>query len=130
MKILNGYSKVRKKNTVLTIGNFDGVHKGHQEIIKQTVKLSKKNNLKSVVITFKPHPNVFFKKDSKPFKLTNEETKIEEIKKLGIDYLIFMKFDKNLNKLLPENFVKKLINFRPKFIVVGYNFYFGYRRKG
>ena len=62
MKILNGYSKVRKKNTVLTIGNFDGVHKGHQEIIKQTVKLSKKNNLKSVVITFKPHPNDFFKK--------------------------------------------------------------------
>ena len=130
MKILNGYSKVRKKNTVLTIGNFDGVHKGHQEIIKQTVKLSKKNNLKSVVITFKPHPNDFFKKDSKPFKLTNEETKIEEIKKLGVDYLIFMKFDKNLNKLLPENFVKKLINFRPKFIVVGYNFHFGYRRKG
>ena len=130
MKILNGYSKVRKKNTVLTIGNFDGVHKGHQEIIKQTVKLSKKNNLKSVVITFKPHPNDFFKKDLKPFKLTNEETKIEEIKKLGVDYLIFMKFDKNLNKLLPENFVRKLINFRPKFIVVGYNFHFGYRRKG
>ena len=45
MKILNGYSKVRKKNTVLTIGNFDGVHKGHQEIIKQAVKISKKNNL-------------------------------------------------------------------------------------
>ena len=130
MKILNGYSKVGNKNTVLTIGNFDGVHKGHQEIIKQTVKLSKKNNLKSVVITFKPHPNDFFKKGSKPFKLTNEETKIEEIKKLGVDYLIFMKFDKNLNKLSPEGFIKKLITFKPKFIVVGYNFYFGYRRKG
>ena len=129
MKILNGYSKI-KKNTVLTIGNFDGVHKGHQKIIKQAVKISKDNNLKSVVITFKPHPIEFFKKNHKPFKLTNDFIKIEEIKKLGVDYLIFIKFDKNLNKLLPENFIKKLIKFRPKFIVVGYNFYFGYRRKG
>ena len=130
MKILNGYSIIKKQNTVLTIGNFDGVHRGHQKIIKQIVKLSKKKNLKSVVITFKPHPSVFLKKNYKPFKLTSEETKIEEIKKLGIDYLIFLKFDKNFNKLSPENFVKKLVNFRPKFIVVGYNFRFGFKRKG
>ena len=81
MKILNGYSKI-KKFTVLTIGNFDGVHKGHQKIIKQTVKLAKKKNLNSVVITFKPHPNDFLKKNCKPFKLTSEETKTEEIKEL------------------------------------------------
>ena len=81
MKILYGYSKIKIKKTVLTIGNFDGVHKGHQKIIKQTVKLSKKKNLKSVVITFKPHPSVFLKKNNKPLKLTSEETKIEEIKK-------------------------------------------------
>jgi len=129
MKVLNGYSKIRQ-NTVLTIGNFDGIHKGHQKIIKQVVELSKKNNLKSAVITFRPHPNDFFKKNSKPFKLLSDTTKIEEIKKLGVDYLIFMKFDKNLNKLSPEGFIKKLITFKPKFIVVGYNFYFGYRRKG
>ena len=129
MKVLNGYSKIRQ-NTVLTIGNFDGIHKGHQKIIKQVVELSKKNNLKSAVITFRPHPNDFFKKNSKPFKLLSDTTKIEEIKKLGVDYLIFMKFDKNLNKLLPESFIKKLIKFKPKFIVVGYNFRFGYMRKG
>ena len=129
MKILNGYSKI-KNNTVLTIGNFDGVHKGHQKIIKQAVKISKENNLKSAVVTFKPHPIDFFKKNSKPFKLTSDETKIKEIKKLGVDYLIFIRFNKNINKLSPENFIKKLINFRPKFIVVGYNFHFGYRRKG
>ena len=63
MKILYGYSKIKNKNSVLTIGNFDGVHKGHQKIIKQTVKLSKKKNLKSVVITFKPHPNEFLNKN-------------------------------------------------------------------
>ncbi len=129
MKVLNGYSKIRQ-NTVLTIGNFDGIHKGHQKIIKKVVELSKKNNLKSIVITFKPHPIEFFKKNSKPFKLLSDATKIEEIKKLGVDHLIFMKFDKNLNKLSPEGFIKKLITFKPKFIVVGYNFYFGYRRKG
>ena len=129
MKILNGYSKI-KKNTVLTIGNFDGVHKGHQKIIKQTIKLSKEKNLKSVVITFKPHPNDFLKKKSKPFKLTNDETKIEEIKKLGTDYLVFFKFNKNFNKLSPKNFIKKLVNFRPKFIIVGYNFRFGFKREG
>ena len=82
------------------------------------------------MITFKPHPSVFLKKNYKPFKLTSEETKIEEIKKLGIDYLTFLKFDKNFNKLSPESFVKKLVNFRPKFIVVGYNFRFGFKRKG
>ena len=130
MKILYGYSKIKNKNSVLTIGNFDGVHKGHQKIIKQTVKLSKKKNLKSAVITFKPHPNDFLNKNCKPFKLTSEETKIEEIKKLGIDYLIFLKFNKTFNKLSPENFIKKLVNFRPKLIVVGYNFRFGFKRKG
>ena len=129
MKILNGYSKI-KKFTVLTIGNFDGVHKGHQKIIKQTVKLAKKKNLNSVVITFKPHPNDFLKKNCKPFKLTSEETKTEEIKKLGIDYLTFLKFDKNFNRLTPENFIKKLVNFKPKVIVVGYNFHFGFKRRG
>ena len=82
------------------------------------------------MITFKPHPNNFLKKNCKPFKLTSEETKIEEIKKLGIDYLIFLKFNKNFNKLSPENFVKKLVNFNPKFIVIGYNFRFGFKRTG
>ena len=82
------------------------------------------------MITFKPHPNEFLNKNCKPFKLTSEETKIEEIKKLGIDYLIFLKFDKTFNKLSPENFVKKLVNFRPKLIIVGYNFRFGFKRKG
>ena len=130
MKILYGYSTIKKQNTVLTIGNFDGVHRGHQKIIKQIVKLSKKKNLKSAVITFKPHPNEFLNINCKPFKLTSEETKIEEIKKLGIDYLIFLKFDKTFNKLSPENFVKKLVNFRPKLIIVGYNFRFGFKRKG
>jgi len=130
MKILDGYSKI-KKDTVLTIGNFDGIHKGHQKIIKQVVNISNKNNLKSALITFKPHPNAFFKKNIKPFKLTNDNTKICEIKKLGIDYLIFIKFNKNLNKLSPENFVKKIVNnFKPKFIVVGYNFHFGFKREG
>ena len=65
MKVLNGYSKIRQ-NTVLTIGNFDGIHKGHQKIIKKVVELSKKNNLKSVVITFRPHPNIFLKKILNP----------------------------------------------------------------
>ena len=130
MKILNGYSKIIKENTVITIGNFDGIHKGHQKILKNIVKISKKNNLKSVVITFKPHPNEYFKKNYKPFKLTNEKTKIEEIRKLGIDYLILINFNKSLNLLSPENFVKKIINFKPKFIVVGYNFHFGYKRQG
>ena len=129
MKVLNGYPKI-KKNTVLTIGNFDGVHKGHQEIIKQIVNISRKKNLKSAMITFKPHPNEFLNKNTKPFKLTSEETKIEEIKKLGIDYLIFLKFNKNFNKLSPEDFVKKLVSFKPKFIVVGYNFRFGFKREG
>ncbi|MBH71750.1 MAG: riboflavin biosynthesis protein RibF [Pelagibacteraceae bacterium] len=129
MKVLNGYSKI-KKDTVLTIGNFDGVHKGHKKIIKQTVQLSKKNNLKSVVVTFNPHPIEFFKKNHEPFKLTNNITKIDEIKKLGVDYIVFLKFNRKLNKLPPEDFIKKLIKFKPKFIVVGYNFHFGYKRKG
>tara|TARA_Y100000590_G_C15732123_1_gene1017393 strand:- start:2244 stop:3179 length:936 start_codon:yes stop_codon:yes gene_type:complete len=133
MKVLNGYSSLKKytkKNTVLTIGNFDGIHKGHQKIIKEAVKISKNNNLKSVVITFKPHPNEFFKRVKAPFKLTNDKIKILEIDKLGVDYLIFLKFDKNFNKQSPERFIKKLIFLNPKHIVVGYNFYFGYKRKG
>ncbi len=129
MKILNGYLNL-KKGTVLTIGNFDGIHKGHQKILKKNVEISKKYNLNSAVITFDPHPNEFFKKNKSPFKLTNKNTKIKEIKKMGINYLIFIKFTKDFTKLSPEKFIKKIIDLNPQFIVVGYNFRFGYKRKG
>ena len=129
MKILDGYLSL-KKGAVLTIGNFDGIHKGHQKIIKKNVEISKKNNLKSVVITFDPHPKEFFNKNKSSFKLTKKNTKIDEIKKLGVDYLIFKKFNKNFAKLSPEEFIKKISILNQKFIVVGYNFCFGYKRKG
>ena len=134
MKIFNSLHQINKdfKKNSIAIGNFDGVHKGHQKIIKECIKISKKKELNSAIITFKPHPRYFFNKKCKPFKLTSTKTKISEIEKLSPDYLIFLNFNQFLYHLSPEEFIKKILikRFKTKHIVAGYNFRFGYKRKG
>ena len=135
MKTLIGYENIitkLKKKTSITIGNFDGVHKGHQKIIRECVKVAKKKKLYSIVLTFEPHPKEYFNKQYKPFKLTSITSKIDEIKKLNINYFITLKFNNSLNHLSPENFIKNILikNLKARNIVVGYNFRFGYKRKG
>lgn len=118
--------------TAVTIGIFDGVHRGHQAILKRLVHKAKKSRLKSVVITFDPHPvNVLSKGEKIPF-LMSLEHRIRLIKKMGVDDCIVIRFTKEFSKLRPEDFIKKILidKINLKVLVTGGNFLFGFKEKG
>ncbi len=128
------YQKLKKslnnKKSVVAIGNFDGVHIGHRRILYKTVSIAKKENIESIAITFYPHPKTLFSK--KPFPLIqNLEQRINLIKKIGIDRVEIIEFNKDFSNFKPEEFIKFLKNkFSPLYIVVGEEFRFGKEKKG
>ncbi len=118
--------------TVLTIGNFDGVHMGHQRIIKQVVSSAKRIKGTSVVMTFDPHPMRYLQpeKDLPLLTLCDEKAKI--IEKLGIQILLCVKFDQSFASLEPEEFIKKILvdKLAVREIIIGKDYRFGKAKKG
>ncbi|MBT8763524.1 bifunctional riboflavin kinase/FAD synthetase [Desulfohalobiaceae bacterium Ax17] len=115
-----------------TIGNFDGVHLGHQKLIARVRDRARILNIPSVVITFDPHPlRVLVDKKTPPF-ITLTEQKLELISKLGVDYVLCLKFTKELAALEPEDFVYKYLvqGLKVKELIIGYDYAFGKGRKG
>ncbi len=125
-------SNFEKQNINLAIGNFDGVHLGHQEIIKNLINKSKNINAKSAILSFTPHPREFFTGNNDDFKIIEEEIKINLLKQFKVDYYISYIFDKPLSLLDPEEFIEKILynQLGIKSITVGYDFKFGKNRKG
>ena len=134
MKIYNCIKDFKAtKNTVVTIGAFDGVHLGHQAIFKQMQLEANKIDGETVVITFSPHPRVVLGKHDGSIKfIKTEKNKIEYIKKSGINHLIIVEFTKAFSKISPEVFIKDfIVNFiHPKVFVIGYDHQFGNNREG
>ena len=120
------------KKSAIAIGNFDGVHKGHQKVFNETRKLARRSKIKFGVLTFKPLPVMFFNKKVKNFRLVNEEKKLKLFKKNKVDFIINIKFNKKFSQMSAENFLKKIIykKINPKLIAVSNNFKFGKKRKG
>tara|TARA_Y100000816_G_scaffold24922_1_gene16043 strand:+ start:1888 stop:2847 length:960 start_codon:yes stop_codon:yes gene_type:complete len=120
------------KDSILIIGNLDGVHKGHQSIISLAKKLSKKKDAKVGVLLFDPHPRRYFEKDNKGFLLTQVDTRLEILKSYKIDYAIVLKFNKSIATMTPKLFCKKILfsGIAMKNIFVGKNFRFGNKRSG
>tara|TARA_B100001093_G_scaffold209926_1_gene201628 strand:+ start:1131 stop:2057 length:927 start_codon:yes stop_codon:yes gene_type:complete len=123
--------KIHKKSIIL-IGNFDGVHLGHQKLFNLANEYKKKYKLKIGTINFDPMPKMFFNESLKNFRLSNNIQKIDLLKNLGVDFIITKKFDKNFSKTKPVNFIKNIIfkRLNAKFIFVSNNFKFGNRREG
>lgn len=121
---------IKLDNTVLGLGFFDGVHLGHQELIKQVVNTAKSNGLKSVIVTFKKSPAEKFV-DSVEYLTTNQEKEVL-IKNLGVDYLFELDFNDELMKLSAEQYLKDILikYFSPKFIFTGFNHTFGNGKQG
>ena len=110
MKIFNNINIPKNyKISALAIGNFDGVHKGHQKVFKETKKFSKIKKIKFGVLTFTPLPIMFFHKNIKNFRLTSEDQKIKLFKKHQVDFIINIKFNKNFSKISAGDFIKKII---------------------
>ena len=134
MKIikLNSTSDFDKYNLNVAIGNFDGVHIGHQEIIKKLIDESNNLNLKSAVLSFVPHPRQFFTNNFDDFSIISENEKIKILSELNIDYYIPIKFDNFLASYTPKQFVEEVLynKLNVKNIIVGSDFRFGKDRKG
>ena len=127
---LNLDSKHRRG--VIAIGNFDGIHLGHQKVINDAKKKAKKNRLPFGLMTFEPVPVMFFNKKIKNHRINSLEQKKDQLKKLKLNFLIVIKFNKKFSSLSPEEFIKKIIHKKTncRFLYVSKNFKFGFKRKG
>ena len=133
MKIFNNLNIPKKyKGSAIAIGNFDGVHRGHQKVFHQAKKLAKKNKIRFGVLTFSPLPVMFFNKKIKNYKLVSERQKFRLFKKHGVNFVIKVRFNKIFSKISAEKFIKTIIKkkINPKLIFVSDNFKFGYKRSG
>ena len=120
------------KKSIILIGNFDGVHLGHQKLFKLANSYKKKFKLKIGVLTFEPMPKMFFNKDIKNFRISSIDQKNTILKSLGVDFIITQIFDKNFSKIKSDFFIKEILfkKLEAKYIFVSDNFRFGNKREG
>ena len=132
LKIYKKFNLSKKdKGAIILIGNFDGLHRGHQKLFNKAKAFKKKFNLRIGVITFDPIPKMFFKKLYN-YRLSNFNQKIQLLKKSNVDFIINKKFNTKFSKINCIDFVKKILfkRIQPKYIFVSHNFRFGYKRAG
>ena len=122
----------KHKGSIILIGNFDGLHLGHQKLFELAQSYKKKYNLKIGVVNFNPMPKMFFNKKLKNFRLSNIDQKIKLLSFFKVDFVITKKFDKNFSKTKALNFIIQILNKKlsSKFIFVSNNFRFGNKREG
>lgn len=117
----------------LTIGNFDGVHLGHLQILAQVKKIAKEKNLASAILTFEPHPISFLRPDkTKDFRITSLAQKLKNFSDAKIDFAIVLPFNKKMSEISAGDFVQKILieTLNIKDLVIGYDFTFGKNREG
>ncbi len=132
MQIHLGLSQPLTKSCALTIGNFDGVHLGHQMMIKQVVTQARARHLNSVVMTFEPHPKDFFAPQFSQPRLTSLREKIELIEAANVDHVVILRFNHDLAKTTAEEFVNRILKqqLHTRYLLVGDDFRFGAKRQG
>ena len=109
-----------KEPSILTLGTFDGVHKGHKKIIKRLINESEKSNLKSLILTFFPHPRNVINSNSEVKSISTLDEKTEIFSKLGVQELIIQDFNKSFSNITAEEFIELLVNnLNLKKIIVG-----------
>ena len=133
IKIFKGFNIPQNYyNSIILIGNFDGVHLGHQKLFKRAREFKKFYKCKVGVVTFNPMPKMFFNKKLKHFKLMNLSQKIYQFKKQRVDFLINQRFTKRFSKIKAEVFITKYLKkkIKTKVLFVSNNFRFGNKREG
>lgn len=132
MKIIGNFNSFTPHNyTVVTIGTFDGVHLGHQKIIKKLQSVAKEKGLQSVILTFFPHPRMVLQKAVELKLLNTIEERQELLSHFGLDHLVIKKFTKEFSKLTPEQYVRDILvdELNAKHIIIGYDHRFGKNRQ-
>ena len=134
MEIIRSLGSLKPLNgSVLTLGSYDGIHRGHREILSSVVNHARARRLPSVLITFDPHPRHVLEKNKRilPMLMSMEE-KLEIIKEIGLQYIHIIKFTNEFSNTSAEEFLDKMIIpfFNPKYFIVGYDHHFGRDREG
>jgi riboflavin kinase / FMN adenylyltransferase len=134
MLIFRHYTGVPEagRGAVIALGNFDGVHRGHQAVIGTARELARQMDSKLGVMTFEPHPRSYFQPDTPPFRLSPFRIKVRHMESFGVDLLYALRFDAKLAALSAEDFVSDILvaGFGVRHVVIGYDFKFGAGRRG
>ncbi len=133
MIVIHGSSEFRSETGVsLTVGNFDGVHLGHRELLRRTVSRGRASGAMSVALTFTPHPVRFFSPGARFYEITTGEEKEALIAEAGIDVLVVETFDGGIGRMGPEEFAREILSgrLRARWVTIGYDFTFGRNRTG
>lgn len=135
MKVYRHFEGIqRNENTVLTVGTFDGVHKGHQKIIQRLLDISNKENLRAVIVTMDPHPQITLQKKDKPpiSLLTNINERIDAFRQFGINEVVVITFSYEFSQTPAEEFIRDYLygKIGVKKMLVGYDHLFGKNRSG
>ncbi|MDA8431923.1 MAG: bifunctional riboflavin kinase/FAD synthetase [Nitrospiraceae bacterium] len=134
MILITDLSRIERTfdRSIITLGNFDGVHMGHQELVRMVIRRAKETGAASMVVTFRPHPLKILAPEKCPPLISIYEEKIRLFEKLGIDVLVKIPFTVEFAAMTPEDFVKNILcdSLGAKEIFVGYNYRFGKGRKG
>lgn len=130
MKIKTAADYKQIKSSVITIGTFDGVHIGHQQIIHRLVDTARKNDLQALVLTFFPHPRMVIQNDNNIKLINTIDEKAEQLKQLGVDHLVVKEFTKSFSRLTALEYVRDVLvnKLKVKHIIVGYDHHFGRNR--
>ena len=118
--------------SVVTIGTFDGCHRGHQEVIKKVISTAESINKKSVLITFDPHPRHVLQEGNKLPMLMHVNRKLEILESLHLDVVILIPFNKNFSNVKAKDFLSNIVikHFKPSSVIIGYDHHFGFEREG
>lgn len=134
MLVLQGYRDIpaQARGSAIALGNFDGVHRGHQALIALAVEKARELSVPSAVMLFEPHPREFFKPNEPHFHLTNLPQKLAELEKLGIDIAIVIPFDKEFSSLSAADFIGRVLvqSLGVSHVLIGYDFFYGAGRSG
>ena len=130
MKIKTAADYKQIKSSVITIGTFDGVHIGHQQIIHRLVDTARKNDLQALVLTFFPHPRMVIQNDSNIKLINTIDEKAKQLEQLGVDHLVVKEFTKSFSRLTALEYVRDILvnKLKVKHIIVGYDHHFGRNR--
>ena len=130
MKIKTSADYKQINSSVITIGTFDGVHVGHQQIIHRLVDTARKNDLQALVLTFFPHPRMVIQNDANIKLINTIDEKAKQLEQLGVDHLVVKEFTKSFSRLTALEYVRDILvnKLKVKHIIVGYDHHFGRNR--
>jgi len=133
MRIYHQISEFKSRcNPAATVGVFDGVHKGHLEIISRLSAIARKKNCESVIITFEPHPRLVLPHHAEVKLLQTLDEKLQRFEQAGVDVVLVIPFDRDFARITPHDFIKNVLvdSLKVSHVITGYDHFFGQNRQG